>query len=38
MGKKLYTVSLTEKNATRAKRREKNFSGLLDELLAVWLG
>ena len=32
MGKKLYTVSLTEKTAERAKRREDNFSGLLDRL------
>jgi hypothetical protein len=37
MGKKLYTVSLTEKAAERAKRRQSNFSGLLDQLLADWL-
>lgn len=37
MGKKLYTVSLTEKSAESAKKREDNFSGLLDRLLADWL-
>ena len=37
MGKKLYTVSLTETAAERAKRRENNFSGLLDRLLGEWL-
>jgi hypothetical protein len=36
-GKKAYLVTLTEKNAERAKKREANFSGLLDGLLAVWL-
>ena len=36
-GKKNYTVSLTEKNVTRARKREDNFSGLLDRLLAEWL-
>jgi hypothetical protein len=37
MGKNAYTVTLTEKNVSRAKKREKNFSGLLDRLLATWL-
>jgi hypothetical protein len=37
-GKKRYLVTLTEKNAERAKRRVENFSGLLDRLLARWLG
>jgi hypothetical protein len=36
-GKKRYNVSLTEDNVTKAKAAEKNFSGLLDELLAKWL-
>ena len=36
-GKKSYLVSLTEKNAERAKRRVDNFSALLDGLLARWL-
>jgi len=37
-GKKNYTVSLTKKHVDRAKKREGNFSGLLDRLLADWLG
>jgi len=37
MGKNAYSVTLTEKNVGRAKKREKNFSGLLDRLLASWL-
>ena len=37
-GKKAYLVTLTEKNAEMAKKREENFSGLLDRLLARWLG
>ena len=37
-GKKPYLVTLTEKNVTKAKKREANFSGLLDRLLAGWLG
>jgi hypothetical protein len=37
-GKKAYLVTLTEENAERAKEREPNFSGLLDRLLARWLG
>lgn len=36
-GKLPYTVTLTEKNVERAKRKESNFSGLLDRLLAAWL-
>jgi hypothetical protein len=36
-GKKAYLVTLTEKNAEKAKKREENFSGLLDRLLARWL-
>jgi Post-segregation antitoxin CcdA len=37
-GKKAYLVTLTEDNVKRAKKREANFSGLLDRLLARWLG
>jgi hypothetical protein len=37
MGKSPYTVTLTEQNVDRAKKRERNFSGLLDRLLAKWL-
>ena len=36
-GKKPILVTLTEANVKRAKKREKNFSGLLDGLLAKWL-
>ena len=36
-GKAAYTVTLTEMNVKRAKKRESNFSGLLDRLLAKWL-
>jgi hypothetical protein len=36
-GKAAYTVTLTEKNVNLAKKRETNFSGLLDRLLAKWL-
>jgi len=36
-GKAPFTVTLTEKNVARAKKREPNFSGLLDRLLAEWL-
>ena len=36
-GKAAYTVTLTQENAERAKKRETNFSGLLDRLLAKWL-
>jgi hypothetical protein len=36
-GKKAYLVTLTEKNAERAKRRVENFSALLDSLLARWI-
>lgn len=37
-GKAAYTVTLTASNVARAKKREGNFSGLLDGLLARWLG
>jgi len=37
-GKKAVLVTLTEKNVKRAKKRETNFSGLLDRLLSDWLG
>ena len=37
MGKNAYTVTLTKNNVERAKKREANFSGLLDRLLATWL-
>jgi hypothetical protein len=36
-GKAPYTVTLTVANVDLAKRRESNFSGLLDRLLAKWL-
>lgn len=36
-GKGRYTVTLDEKNVAKAKKREDNFSGLLDKLLAEWL-
>jgi hypothetical protein len=36
-GKAPYTVTLTEENVERAKKRESNFSGLLDRLLKNWL-
>ena len=36
-GKIPQTVTLTEKNVERAKKRVTNFSALLDELLAIWL-
>jgi hypothetical protein len=37
-GKKPYLVTLTEANVKKAKKRERNFSGLLDGLLTRWLG
>jgi hypothetical protein len=37
MGKAPYTVTLTKKNVTKARKRESNLSGLLDRLLAEWL-
>jgi len=37
-GKAHYNVTLTEANVTKAKKREGNFSALLDRLLAAWLG
>ena len=36
-GKKAVLVTLTEKNVKEAKKRETNFSGLIDRLLARWL-
>ena len=36
-GKKAVLVTLTAKNVKVAKRREANFSGLLDRLLADWI-
>lgn len=36
-GKAAFTVTLTAKNVKRAKKREANFSGLLDRLLSDWL-
>ena len=36
-GKEPFTVTLTAKNVEQAKKREKNFSALLDGLLAIWL-
>jgi hypothetical protein len=38
MGKKPYTLTLTKVNVDRAQEREKNLSGLIDRLLAGWLG
>jgi Post-segregation antitoxin CcdA len=35
-GKQPYTVTLTTANVDKAKRKEANFSGLLDKLLAEW--
>jgi len=37
MGKGRFTVTLTKANVTNARKRERNFSGLLDRLLAGWL-
>lgn len=37
-GKAAYNVTLTAQNVERAKRKESNFSALLDRLLAGWLG
>jgi len=36
-GKQRFTVTLTAENVASAKKRESNFSGLLDGLLADWL-
>lgn len=36
-GKGRYNVTLTEERVKAAKKREKNFSGLLDGLLGEWL-
>jgi len=36
-GKKRYNLTLTEKNVKKARKREENFSGLIDRLLAEWL-
>ena len=38
LGKERYTVTLTTENVERARKREGNFSGLIDRLLAAWLG
>lgn len=37
MGKKTYSLTLTEDNVVEARKRESNLSGLLDRLLAIWL-
>jgi hypothetical protein len=37
-GKGPFTVTLTKENVVRARARESNLSGLLDRLLAKWLG
>jgi hypothetical protein len=37
MGKKTYSLTLTEGNVVEARKRESNFSGLIDRLLARWL-
>jgi len=36
-GKSRYTVTLTATSVKAAKKRESNFSGLLDSLLLQWL-
>lgn len=36
-GKAKFTVTLTAENVKKAKARESNFSGLLDQLLSGWL-
>ncbi len=36
-GKARYNVTLTAENVEKAKAKEKNFSGLLDDLLSDWL-
>ena len=38
MGKKPYTLTLTKANVDKARKREKNLSGLIDRLLVAWLG
>ena len=38
MGKRTYSVTLTATNVQKARERELNLSGLLDRLLARWLG
>jgi hypothetical protein len=37
MGKKTYSLTLTEENVVEARKRESNLSGLIDRLLARWL-
>ena len=37
-GKAPFTVTLTESNVQSARVKESNLSGLLDRLLAKWLG
>lgn len=37
MGKKTYSLTLTENNVVEARKRESNLSGLLDRLLGIWL-
>jgi len=37
-GKQRYSLTLTAENVEKARKREKNLSGLLDRLLAGWLG
>ena len=36
-GKARYTVTLDAENVKKAKKREDNFSGLLNRLLSEWL-
>jgi hypothetical protein len=36
-GKERFTVTLTADNVAKAKKREANFSGLVDRLLSEWL-
>ena len=36
-GKQRCTVTMDSKNVAKAKKRESNFSGLLDRLLNEWL-
>jgi hypothetical protein len=37
-GKAAFNVTLNAKNVAKARKRESNLSGLLDRLLAAWLG
>lgn len=36
-GKKQYSLTLTETTVTKARKRTKNLSGLVDGLLEAWM-